>query len=516
MAVVAGDARNGGCPLNISRDGGLSWETTVPTLAPEDLPYCVQNNFGPVAPLAFASDGTLYAGFSGSSFATNPPHPRGPMTALAARVENLGASHETFTVAESDPFVYTPAPAADGSTAPTTTVPETPGSTVPGAPPAPAVPAEQTGFEQHRLNSIAVDPNNPDKVYRGWRLGIGGLIGVPGGTIPVKSMISVSDDGAENWSEPLDVASTPEGGEEIFGSDVPMLVVDGEGAVYGFTKERPRSAATGQPDPLARLLMFKSTDGGGSWTTSVINEGAQDITNPAAAVDPETGNLYVVYNSRGESTDEGEAQNASEVYFLTSSDAGATWSEPINITDDDPAAGANQYSPGISVAPDGRIDVAWYDFRNDPFFEPGVAGSMGTSASERYWDVYLTSSGNAGGTWSANTRITNPSIDGSVGVTFNNNDIIGPMGVAAADNASYLAWADTRPSADDGAEAEDVYFSRVRYAAAPALGTAAEESNELLWGLLGAGAALGLGGLLLFLVSRSTAGGRKPEAAAAG
>lgn len=75
---------------------------------------------------------------------------------------------------------------------------------------------------------------------------------------------------------------------------------------------------------------------------------------------------------------------------------------------------------------------------------------MGTSASERYWDVYLTSSTNAGGTWSANTRITNPSVDGSAGVTFNNNDIIGPMGVAATDNASYLAWADTRPSAEGG------------------------------------------------------------------
>lgn len=119
--------------------------------------------------------------------------------------------------------------------------------------------------------------------------------------------------------------------------------------MYGFTKERHKSAPTGQADPLARLLMFKSTDGDGSWTTRVINEGAQDITNPAAAVDPETGNLYVVYNSRGELFEEGEAQNPSEVYFLTSSDAGATWSQPASITDDDPAAGANQYFLGSTL-----------------------------------------------------------------------------------------------------------------------------------------------------------------------
>ncbi len=515
VALATGEARNGGCTLNVSRDGGLSWAIAAPTLMPEELPFCVQRNYGPVLDMAFASNGTLYVGMSGSSYATEPPHPNGPITALIARTDDLGNSHQTFTVAEPDPFLYTPAPDAGGSTSSPTTVPETPGSTVPEAP-TPAPPAQQTGVEQHRLNSVAVDPNNPDKVYRAWRQGVGGLINVPFGATPVRSMIAVSDDGGETWSEPIDVANSFEGGEELFGSDVPMLVVDPDGTVFGFAKERPRRAAEGQPTQVSRLLMFKSTDGGQSWTTSVFSPGAESLDNPDAAVDPNNGNLYVVYSSRGEDTEDDEPAPPSEIYFLASTDGGATWSEPINVTDDDPTNGADQHFPGISVASNGRIDLAWHDFRNDPFFVPEEIGDMGSAVDQRYWDAYYASSTNAGGTWSANTRVTNPSIDGKLGVTFNNNDLRGPMGVASTDNAAYVTWADSRATGADPSDAEDAYFSRIRYAAAPALGTAGEGSNELWWGLLGAAAALGLGGLLLFLVSRKAAGGAEPEAAPAG
>ncbi len=483
VAMAVGDARNGGCGLRVSRDGGLSWAATAPTLMPDDLPFCVQRNFGPVTAPAFASDGTLYVGMSGSSTETDPPHPNGPITSLLARTTDLGVTHETFTVAEPRPFPYDPADY--GLEGPS-----------------------QRGVEQHRLNSIAVDPNDPDTVYRSWRKGVGGLTGVPFGTIPVRSMMTVSDDGGRSWSEPVDVLDTFEEGD-VFGSDVPSLVVGPDGTAYGFAKERPRRAPEGQPDPVSRLFMFRSTDGDGTWETSVMNEGAQDITNPSTAVDADDGDLYVVYNSRGRSTEEDEPQNPSEVYVTTSTDGGQTWSEPENITDDDPSEGFNQYFPGISVAPGGRVDVAWYDFRNDPFFEPGQAGAMATSVGERYWDVYYASSADGGQTWSPNTRVTNPSIDANAGVTFNNNDVIGPMGIASTDQAAYVAWADSRPSADAGQDAEDAYFSRIRYEAAPDLGATGGGAGDskLLWSLVGAGAALALGGLVLVLGVRRAQGG---------
>jgi hypothetical protein len=518
VALAAGDARNGGCPLSVSRDGGLSWAISAPTLMPEELPFCVQRNYGPVLGMAFASDGRLYVGMSGSSPATEPPHPNGPITALIARTDDLGGTHQTFVVAEADAFTYTPPEPSASATSPTT-VPEV-ATTVPGAAPAPEeapepVPTEQTGVEQHRLNSVAVDPNNPDKVYRGWRQGIGGLVNVPFGATPVRSMIAVSDDGGESWSEPIDVANSFEGDEEIFGSDVPMLVVDPDGTVFGFAKERPRRAAEGAATPVSRLFMFKSTDGGQNWTTSVFSAGAESLDNPAVAVDPNNGNLYVVYSSRGQENEEEEPASPSEVYFLASTDGGETWSEPINITDDDPTNAADQYHPGISVADNGRIDLAWHDFRNDPFFVPGELGDMGSAVSQRYWDVYYASSTNAGGTWSANTRVTNPSIDGKLGTTFNNFDIRGPMGIASTDNAAYVTWADSRATGADATDAEDVYFSRIRYAAVPELGAGGGGFSRTLWTLLGAAGALALGGLALVLGTRLIRGrdrGSSPQA----
>lgn len=137
---------------------------------------------------------------------------------------------------------------------------------------------------------------------------------------------------------------------------------------------------------------------------------------------------------------------------------------------------ADQYFPGISVADNGRIDLAWYDFRNDQFFSPGELGDMGTSVGQRYWDVYYASSQDKGRTWSPNPRVTQPSIDAKLGVTFNNNDIRGPMGIASADEVAYITWADSRATGADATEAEDAYLSRIRYAPVR-LGAGTDEST---------------------------------------
>lgn len=492
VVMTVADGRNGGCGLRVSRDGGLSWATTAVDLLPEDQQFCVHRNFGPVMSPAFASDGTLYVGLSGSTPATDPPHPNGPITALVARTDDLGQTHQTLPVADPEGFMFTP---PDGGEA-------------------------QEGYYQWRLPSLAVDANDPDKLYMGWRLWIDGIDGVSFRAFPQRSYISTSDDGGETWTEPLDVMrATLEDqadelglvfeGEEVTQSATPMLVVGPDSDVYAFTAEAPVGGPEGTPDPPSRLFMFKSTDGGASWETSIISEGAQNIDNPTPAVDPESGEIYLVYSSRGEDVAEGQTANPSEVYFMASSDGGANWSAPSNITDDDPSDGYNQYQPGISVAPDGRIDVAWYDFRNDPFFSPGASGGMGTSAGERFWDVYYTTSADGGRSWSANTRVTNPSIDGEAGITFNNNDVRGPMGIASTDDAAYVAWSDSRASSEGGQEAEDAYFSRIRFAAPGPLG-GDDGGSEVWWAGLGAAVALALGGLVLALAAR------RPRESAAG
>ena len=61
------------------------------------------------------------------------------------------------------------------------------------------------------------------------------------------------------------------------------------------------------------------------------------------------------------------AQNqVREVYAMNSTDGGQTWSSQNRMTDDDINTDlGSKMTPGISAAPNGRIDTSWIDFRND-------------------------------------------------------------------------------------------------------------------------------------------------------
>jgi len=85
---------------------------------------------------------------------------------------------------------------------------------------------------------------------------------------------------------------------------------------------------------------------------------------------------------------------------------------------------------------------------------------MGSAVGERYWDVYYTYSRDGGRSWENNLRVANPSLDGDV-------------------------------------QAEDAYFSRVRFEQTPPLGTDADSTPGWQWALLGAAGALVVGGLVL-------------------
>ena len=474
VVVTAADARNGGCGLRASRDGGLSWTTTAETLLPDDYQFCVQRTYGPDMAPAFASDGTLYVAMPGSSTATG--HPNGPISMLVARTSDLGQTHDVSVVAKA-------------KTGNTYTLPD--GS-------------KAVGLEQHKLPSIAVDPNNPKKVYVSWRLTIRGpdqapvpgwSLGGPNG-IPSRTMLAVSDDGGVTWSEPVDVMSTYKA-ESVYGSGAASLVVGSDGTVYGFTRESTPRPMGDEPAKKARLFMLKSTDGGRTWDVNVISEGEQQSDDPQGAIAPD-GRLYVAYSARGGSTPSDTPANPSEVYVMTSGDGGRTWSKPVNITDDDPARRIDQYLPGISVAPNGRVDVAFFDFRNDPFFAPGEVGNMNAAIDERYWDVYVTHSSDEGATWAPNTRVTQAPIYNRVGISFNNQDIRGPMGIASTKNAAYVAWPDTRATTASNSDAEDAYFSRVRFTPPAPLGTSTASTSGWAWAIAGLGVGLAASGLALF------------------
>lgn len=133
--------------------------------------------------------------------------------------------------------------------------------------------------------------------------------------------------------------------------------------------------------------------------------------------------------------------------FAASSDGGRSWSSkaPVGIP---PGAAADSQlgNPTIAAAPDGRIDVAYYDLA-----EPSGLES-----------TYLISSTNAGRSFSPPVRVSSASSDVSATSSFGFADEPYSVGhlVAALDRASYVAWTDSRRGTKSTGK-NDVYFAAV-------------------------------------------------------
>lgn len=461
-AIAATDARNGPCSLYVTRDAGRSWTKTISNMLPQDMDYCLDTGApGSYLDLTFASDGTLYVVFFGGRVEDN--YPDGQLTGYLLRTEDLGTTHQTTTIAEPEAWTYEP---EDG-------------------------PAEE-GWLSVRHPRVAVHPTNPNQVYVTYRFR-GKGVDAAFDEVPDLTYVRASTDGGATWSEPTNLSTLVqdqfEEGDAVR-TGVGPIEVGADGTVHVLLNASET------------FFLATSTDGGDSWQAREIGEGeAGSGGDPVMALDPNRGHLYVVWHQRrGE-----EELPPAHVYMFRSTDRGQTWDELANLTADEGPARSNHYHPGLSVAPNGRVDVAWYDYRHDLGRDPDAAeGSMGTQETERYWDVYLTSSRDGGESWSPGLRVTDRSVDAERGVSFHNMDVIGGIGVAATNRTTLLTWGDTR-AADSVSDVEDAYFTQVRHAA-PVVGasTVREFSGTpLTWIVLGAGGALAIAGLVLFAATRT-------------
>ncbi len=146
-----------------------------------------------------------------------------------------------------------------------------------------------------------------------------------------------------------------------------------------------------------------------------------------------------------------------DVHFVRSNDAGATWSAPVRVNDDQ---GDNwQWFGTMSTSPSGRIDAVWLDTRDNP----------GTYLSS----LYYAHSEDGGVTWSPNERLSD-AFDPHVG--WPNQEKMGDYFHMVSDDEGFsLAWAATFNGE------QDVYFGRKTLGV-----SAAPEGQDISLAILGA------------------------------
>lgn len=206
-------------------------------------------------------------------------------------------------------------------------------------------------------------------------------------------LVSRSSDGGNSFEGPVTVS-------DINGVQWPVPCVGPNSEVY--------VAWVGYSPGAIRF--DRSFDGGQTFGTDItiqnvtfvsgeIYGGIMVFSFPAMDVDitggPNNGTIYVAY------MDYAPGNTDTDIYFTRSTDGGSTWSEKVRINDDSLNNGCDQFHPWLTVAPDGSIIVVFLDRRLD-------LGNL-------FMDLYMTTSADAGDTWSPNERITTVSSDPTAG-----------------------------------------------------------------------------------------------------
>lgn len=521
LVVIESDPRSDDrtCEAYRSTDEGRSWEQAGSLMLEPYTDCSIHGEYGPYATGAFSDDGTLYVAFVASDprYANpgtlprdNPPPP--PPNARYGARDCPPAHNPAVLVAAADwASVVTTASTSRASPLPEL-APE--GSSCPGKVQPVAHPPRRTprqvflarssdggrsfettvvfkGPEQpvraperqpsegiNKGPMVAVDPEDSSNVYVGWRQG--DLREDQG---KLRSLVAASTNGGADFGDPVDLS-----GEQ--GGDFPALAVDSEGTLHAVYWARTFGVDQDET-PVSPIYYQRSTDQGETFTESTqIDPGNQDTDRPPLiAADPNSDNVYVVWSAPPEAQNGSEDfEGDSDVLMLVSPDSGQEWSDKRTINDDD--MDVDQYLPGIAVAPNGRVDVAWYDDRSP------------TRIQSKFQDVYYAASLDAGETFSPNVRINDRVIDRNIGVWGNNILSRHNVGIASSEDSVYFAWQDTR-NGDATTQAEDVYAAQLDWSGTTATTTATGlGADRLLWAAIGGGVALMAAGGVLGAATR--------------
>jgi hypothetical protein len=217
---------------------------------------------------------------------------------------------------------------------------------------------------------LTAHPEQPGRLYLTWLRASGvGLFQFSETGNPVS--FKTSDDGGRTWSRQVRVSDA--GRARVVapstavgpGRTLYVLYLDlGDDRLDYEGGHRGRGGA-----PYGgtwQLVLARSTDDGATWSQSPVPDRVVPTERfisfippyPSLAVDRASGQVFAAF-------EDGRLGDP-DVRLWTLPAGGSAWRTSVRVNDTPPRDGTAQYRPALSVAPGGRLDIAYYDRRGDP------------------------------------------------------------------------------------------------------------------------------------------------------
>ncbi len=221
--------------------------------------------------------------------------------------------------------------------------------------------------------------------------------------------------GLAEWSSPLLLSNSRSASRLQFNFGW-AIDVDGGGVVHAAWLE----VASSDPPGLGtgRVMYSRSVDDGGTWSPPVPLSGAPQTFTGHPKVAASGPHVYLAWHGLH------DGSGVPKIYLLHSATQGSSWDPPRIISDNSPATGGAAW-PSVNACGD-AVHVVWADNRS------GVA------------EIYLRSSPDAGGSWTAVQQVSSPDGRSSWVPT-----------VACWGPVIHIAWSDERHNVDAAGQPYD-------------------------------------------------------------
>ena len=373
------DAPTYSCAISTSVDGGASWNPTV-------IPAPSRNSGKCYAPdVAFAADGTLYLTFVTLKGRANSP--------AAAWIATSNDGGKTL----SRPI---------------------------------RTPLGKRAFQVR----VSTDPRNARRLYLTYLTATElGLYKFTETGNPIQAIRS--EDGGRTWTDPVQIndskreravapspAVGPDGELYVLYLDLGEDRLDYEGAHRG---------RGGPPyDGNWELVLARSTDRGSTWRESVVEnelvptERFIVFTPPFPSIAVDEDRVYAAFQN-------GRLGDA-DVDLWSLPKGESSWKGPVRVNDTRQRDGTAQYLPKVGVAPDGRVDVVYFDRRDD--------------SSDVLNDVSLQSSFDDGESFRRRIKLSDQAFSSRIGFGSERGmaDLGSRLGLVSTNTVAYAVWPDTR------------------------------------------------------------------------